>query len=112
VVKLKATKTYLKSLTEIEDFIFDCTSNVDEIKKFHTEHERIKEFIKQNPNTPAPHPNTGDQSWPFSNGNYRLFFKVVKSDEEVILYLLDVIDNRILNKSYYPNNSIPSYGVD
>jgi hypothetical protein len=112
VVKLKATKTYLKSLTEIEDFIFDCTSSVDEIKKFHTEHERVKEFIKQNPYTPAPHPNTGDQSWPFGNGNYRLFFKAVKSDEQVILYLLDVIDNRMLNKAYYPSNSIPTYDIE
>ena len=112
MVKLKATKTYLKALTEIEDFIFDCTSSVEEIKKFHNEHERVKEFIKQNPSTPAPHPNTGDQSWPFANGNYRLFFKAVKSGDSLTIYLLDVIDNRMLNKSYYPNNSMPVYDVE
>jgi hypothetical protein len=111
MTNMKVTKRYLETLTEIEDFIFEQTKSVEEVENFHGEHDRVKEFIRQNPCTPAPHPNTADQSWPFANGRYRLFFKVVKSDEHTI-YLLDVIDNRMLNKSVYPNNSIPTYEID
>lgn len=111
MAQLKVTKKYLKTLSEIEDFIFEQTSDIQELKKFHEEHDRVKEFIKQNPHTPAPHPNTGDQSWPFSNGRYRLFFKLVEREEKYI-YLLDVIDNRMINKAIYPNNSMPTYELD
>ncbi len=111
MAKLKVTKRYLETLTEIEDFIFDQTQSFEELEQFHAEHDRVKDFIKQNPSTPAPHPNTGDQSWPFSNGRYRLFFKVVKG-EETVIYLLDVIDNRMLNKDVYPHNSMPTYEFD
>jgi|GEM_PF-3215647 len=118
MAQLKATKKYLETLTEIEDFIYEQTDSIEELEKFHVEHDRVKEFIKQNPNSPAPHPNTGDQSWPFSNGRYRLFFKVVNGDRsrasegEAIIYLLDVIDNRMLNKDIYPNNSMPTYEIE
>jgi len=54
--QLKATKKYLERLTEIEDFIFEQTKSIEELEKFHEEHDRVKEFIKQNPNTPAPIP--------------------------------------------------------
>jgi hypothetical protein len=111
MAQLMATKKYLERLTEIEDFIFEQTKSIENLEKFHEEHERVKEFIKQNPQTPAPHPNTGDQSWPFSNGRYRLFFKLVKR-EEGIVYLLDVIDNRMVNTQVYPNNSMPTYEID
>jgi len=111
MAQLKATKKYLERLTEIEDFIFEQTKSIEELEKFHEEHDRVKEFIKQNPHTPAPHPNTGDQSWPFSSGRYRLFFKIVKG-EETVVYLLDVIDNQMLNKEIYPNNSMPTYEVE
>lgn len=118
MAQLKATKKYLERLTEIEDFIFEQTKSIEELEKFHEEHDRVKEFIKQNPHAPAPHPNTGDQSWPFSNGRYRLFFKVVKgnrsraSEGEALIYLLDIIDNRMLNIKVYPNNSMPTYEVE
>jgi hypothetical protein len=112
MIQLKATKKYLETLTEIEDFIFECTSSIEELEKFHDEHDRVKEFIKQNPNTPAPHPNTGDQSWPFGNGRYRLFIKVVNTKRTTTIYLLDLIDNRMLNKSFYPKNSMPTYDSD
>ena len=111
MTQIKVTKKYLETLTEIEDFIFEQTKSIEELEKFHAEHDRVKEFIKQNPNTPAPHPATGDQSWPFSNGRYRLFFKVVKR-EVTLIYLLDLIDNRMLNNKVYPNNSIPTYKID
>ncbi len=107
MAKIKATKNYLKRLTKIEDFIFEQTGSIEELQKFHAEHDRVIEFIKQNPTTPAPHPNTGDQSWPFSNGRYRLFFKYGKNE----VFLLDLIDNRMINIEVYPMNSIPRYIV-
>jgi hypothetical protein len=111
MAKIKATKNYLNRLTKIEDFIFEQTGSIEELQKFHAEHDRVIEFIKQNPTTPAPHPNTGDQSWPFSNGRYRLFFKLVKGDEDTV-YLLDAIDNRMVNIEVYLDNSMPSYEID
>lgn len=104
---IKATKNYLTRLSKIEDFIFEQTGSIKELQKFHAEHDRVIEFIKQNPTTPAPHPNTGDQSWPFSNGRYRLFFKYGKNQ----VFLLDLIDNRMVNIEVYPLNSVPSYVV-
>ncbi len=109
MTKVKATKLYLKSLTEIEDFIFESTEDIMQVESFIDAHDNVVQFIKQNPTTPAPHPKTGDQSWPFSGGRYRLFFKLTKHQ---IIYLLDVIDNRMLNKDIYPNNSMPTYTVD
>jgi hypothetical protein len=107
--QIKATKRYLQSIKEIEDFIFESTNSVKPLEKFLDDHETILLFIKQNPNTPAPHPKTGDQSWPFGAGRYRVFFKVVGDQ---FIYLLDIIDNRMLNKDIYPNNSMPTYVLD
>jgi len=84
---------------------------MEELEKFHAEHGRVIGFIKQNPTTPAPHPNTGYQSWPFSNGRYRLFFKLVKGEEDMV-YLLDAIDNRMVNIEVYPDNLMSSYEID
>lgn len=111
MMRILTTDEYVNGLLEIQAFIYDQTNSLAEVKKFHSEHDRVKEFIKQNPGTPAPHPSTGTQSWPFGNGRYRLFFKVVKNTETII-HLLDVIDNRMLNKGVYPNNSMPTYEVD
>ncbi len=109
MIKIKATKLYLKSLTEIEDFIFESTKDIKQVESFIDAHDKVVQFIKQNPTTPAPHPKTGDQSWPFASGRYRVFFKVTKKQR---IYLLDVIDNRMLNKDIYPNNSMPTYTID
>lgn len=110
-MELSTTDDYVASLLDIQAFIYEQTNSLEEVKKFHAEHDRVKDFIRQNPGTPAPHPTTGNQSWPFGNGRYRLFFKVVKAKESVI-YLLDVIDNRMLNEKVYPNNSMPTYEID
>ena len=107
--QIKATKRYLQSIKEIEDFIFDSTQSIEQIKIFLDNHETILQFIVQNPSTPATHPKTGDQSWPFGSGRYRIFFKVVKNQA---IYLIDIIDNRMLNKDVYPNNSMPTYTID
>jgi hypothetical protein len=66
------------------------------------------EFLKENPATPALHPQTGDQSWPFGEGRYRLFFKITAEK----IYLLDLIDNRMSNLKIYPSNSITTYHED
>lgn len=112
-VEIKVTKLYLRSLQEIEDFIWKTSDeNSEVVEKFLDEHERMQIFVKENPYTPAPHPNTGDQSWPFGSGRYRAFFKVVETGTKTIIYFLDLIDNRMLNKDVYPNNSMPTYDVD
>ncbi|RZF20648.1 hypothetical protein DAY19_11730 [Halobacteriovorax vibrionivorans] len=111
MINIKVTANYLKSLTEIEDYIFNLNNLVYDVEQFHSEHDRVKDFIKQNPTTPAPHPLTGDQSWPFANGRYRIFFKFLTTKNSKLIYLLDIIDNRMLNDKYYPHNSIPTYKI-
>lgn len=112
-VEIKVTAVYLKSLQEIEDFIWKTSDkNISVIEKFLDEHERMQIFVKENPYIPAPHPSTGDQSWPFGSGRYRVFFKVVETGTQTIIYFLDLIDNRMLNNKVYPNNSMPAYDVE
>ena len=107
--KIILSDTYKKRLGEIEDFIFESSeNNYSAVEKFLDDHDRTLEFIKDNPTTPAPHPQTGDQSWPFGDGRYRLFFKV----RGLSIDLLDLIDNRMANLKIYPNNSMPSYSED
>ncbi len=46
---------------------------------FLTDHDYVLDFLKDNPTTPAPHPQTGDQSWPFGDGRYfAIKFKINK----------------------------------
>jgi len=101
--------TYLKRLGEIEDFIWESSGrNVLAVETFLVAHDHTMEFLKDNPKTPSPHPQTGDQSWPFGDGRYRLFFKFNSKDIE----LLDLIDNRMSNLEIYPNNVLPTYNED
>ncbi len=103
------TDTYEIRLSEIEDFIFESShENLTQVEKFINDHHRVLEFLKENSNTPAPHPQTGDQSWPFGDGRYRLFFKV----RDTKIYLLDLIDNRMSNLKIYPHNQLPTYKAD
>ena len=76
-------------------------------------HDHALKFLVSNPETPAIHPETGDQSWVFSDGRYRLFFKVIQNQKsETNIYLTHIIDNRQLNKEVYPGNSMPTYDED
>lgn len=103
------TPAYEKRLSEIEDFIFESSNrNITFLEKFLTEHDRIIDFIKENPSTPPNHPQTGDQSWPFGEGRYRLFFKISRNK----VYLLDLIDNRMSNLRIYPGNVLPTFDED
>lgn len=100
------TPAYEKRMSEVEDFIYESSQkNVTAVEKFLNDHDRVLNFIQDNPATPTPHPLTGDQSWPFGEGRYRLFFKV--SGDRI--HLLDLIDNRMSNLNIYPGNSIPTY---
>jgi hypothetical protein len=104
--KIILADSYQKRLGEIEDFIWHSSGkSLKAIEEFLTSHDLVLEFLKQNPTTPAFHPKTGDRSWPFSEGRYRLFFRC---DPDKIV-LLDLIDNRMSNLNVYPNNSIPTY---
>lgn len=94
---------------QIEDFILESTKSIEMVERFLDEHDRVLTFIEHNPTTPAVHPATGDQSWVFGDGRYRLFFKSVNSGADLLVYLTHVIDNRQANLTIYPNNSIPTY---
>ncbi len=83
-------------------------NNTAGIDAFLIAHDNALEFLRDNPETPAPHPHTGDQSWPFGDGRYRLFFKYDGQD----ILLLDLIDNRMSNLKIYPNNTLPSYNEE
>jgi hypothetical protein len=107
--KIFITNAYQKRLGEIEDFIWESSGkNFLAINAFLTAHDQALEFLKENPTTPALHPNVGDQSWPFGDGRYRLFFKYINNKIE----LIDLIDNRMSNLKIYPNNVLPSYDED
>lgn len=109
MTKFYFSKNYEKSLSTIEDFIFESTQNIELIEKFLDEHDDTLNFIAQNPLTPAIHPSTGDQSWIFSDGRYRIFFKVINAQKETKVYLTHIIDNRQANLEIYPNNRLPTY---
>lgn len=107
--KVILTSTYEKRLGEIEDFIFESSDrNILVVEKFLDDHDRVLEFLKENPTTPGSHLQTGEQSWPFGEGRYRLFFKIAAEK----IYLLDLIDNRMSTLMIYPNNSITTYHED
>ncbi len=104
--KIILTGSYQKRLGEIEDFVWQSSGkNLLAIEAFLTSHDHALEFLKNNPISPPIHEKTGDQSWPFGDGRYRLFFKNNGKD----LILLDLIDNRMSNLRIYPFNSIPTY---
>lgn len=107
--RIVLSDAYQKRLEEIEDFIWESSGkNILALEAFLNSHDSILEFLKQNPKTPAPHSQTGDQSWLFGDGRYRLFFKF--NGEDIIL--LDLIDNRMSNLKIYPNNVLPTYDED
>lgn len=107
--KIFLTSSYQKKLTDVENFIWESTDkNISLLSDFLSEHENVLQFIKDNPNTPAPHPQTGDQSWPFGEGRYRLFFKFDGKN----IFLLDLIDNRMSNLKLYPNNTMTTYNEE
>jgi hypothetical protein len=45
----------------------------------------------------------------FSDGRYRLFFKVINNQDDIKIYFTHIIDNRQANLEVYPNNSLPTY---
>jgi hypothetical protein len=108
-VKIILSATYQKRLGEIEDFIWESSGeSILPLEAFLSSHDSILEFLKLNPTTPVYHPQTGDQSWPFSDGRYRLFFKFNGKEIE----LLDLIDNRMSNLKIYPGNVLPTYSEE
>jgi hypothetical protein len=109
VTKFIFRKGYNNTILRIEDHIFASTGSIDLVEKFNLEHDQTLNFIEQNPKTPAVHPVTGDQSWVFCDGRYRLFFKCAEAKEDLVIYLTDIIDNKELNLQVYPENKIPTY---
>ena len=110
MTKIFFTDAYSASLEEIEDFIFASAREVASVGKFVDEHDRALQFIADNPSTAAAHPATGDQSWPFGDGRYRLFFKVDQRDgDHASIYMTHIIDNRQANLEIYPGNTLPTY---
>ncbi len=106
------TDEYTRALERIKKFIFDSTENIGFVDQFLNDHDEVLSFLSENPKTAATHPLTGDQSWLFANGRYRIFFKTVVSDSGFKIYLIHIIDNRESNLEIYPNNSIPTYDED
>jgi hypothetical protein len=106
--RIVATNDYESRLREIEDFILESTDSIECVRHFLTAHTAALSFLQNNPLTPALHPVTGDRTWPFGDGRYRIFFNVAGKD----LLLLDIIDNRMANLDVYPNNSMPTYDED
>lgn len=104
------TDGYDDALSRIEDFIFGTAEDMTMLERFWRIHDDALRFIAENPATPAAHPATGDQSWPFGDGRYRVFFKSVTAQKTV--YMTHIIDNRQANLEIYPGNSLPTYDED
>lgn len=110
MAKVIFTDNFNRALEQIEDHIFESTGNLESVNHFLDELDRVILFISHNPNTPAAHPVTGDQSWVMSDGRYRLFFKVVMPvSGDVTLFITHIIDNKQINLDVYPNNTLPTY---
>ena len=103
------TRNYEAALTRIEDYILATTESIEFVERFLDEHDRALRFIEQNPNASATHPATGDQSWIFGDGRYRIFFKVKRDETILSFYLIHLIDNRESNEEIYPGNKIPTF---
>ncbi|MCX6111659.1 MAG: hypothetical protein NTZ90_18840 [Proteobacteria bacterium] len=113
MTKILFTGAYAASLESIEDFIYESTRDLAVLTKFLDEHDRTVQFIADSPDTPAVHPATGDQSWPFGDGRYRLFFKTVRKEgQAIVVYMTHIIDNRKMNLDIYPSNTLPTYQED
>jgi len=112
VAKFFFTNQYGRALGAIEDFIFATTNSIEQVIHFLDEHDDVLEFIAQNPETPVVHPATGDQSWIFCDGRYRVFFCYVAKGESIDIFLTDIIDNRQANLHVYSKNSIPTYSEE
>jgi hypothetical protein len=105
--KIFFTPAYEEALQQIENFIFSISKDLEPLLSFHSAHDATIRFIAENPTTPATHPATGDQSWPFEEGRYRVFFIFVKNQKAI--YMIHIIDNRQANLKIYPGNSLPTY---
>lgn len=104
------TENYHAALERIEDHIFSSNDgSIELVERFLDEHDKALQFIQQNPDTPAIHPVTGDQSWVFGDGRYRIFFKAVQNRTDLVVYLIHLIDNRESNVEIHPGNKIPTY---
>ncbi|MCX6109376.1 MAG: hypothetical protein NTZ90_07210 [Proteobacteria bacterium] len=108
--RIVLTDAYNDALSRIEDFIFGVAEDMAALENFWRFHDDALRFIADNPKTPAAHPATGDQSWPFGDGRYRVFFKHVAAQS--VVYMTHIIDNRQVNLEIYPGNSLPTYDAD
>lgn len=112
MTKFIFTKNYEITLARIEEHIFLTTGSIKSVESFLDEHDQVLKFIADNPQSPAVHPVTGDQSWNFGSGRYRLFFRCVQAVNDLIIYLTHLIDNKEINLDIYPSNRIPTYDED
>lgn len=103
---------YEASLRAIEDFIFHSTGDIRLAERFLDEHDQALTFVANNPEAAAFHAETGDRSWLFGNGKYRLFFLVDPNRVNTLILLTDIIDNRQINLNIYPGNSLPTFDID
>ena len=106
------SENYNIQLERIEDYILQVAESIDKVSEFLDQHDQVLRFIEQNPTTAAAHPTTGDQSWIFDKGRYRIFYKCIDSKNSLIIYLIHIIDNKELNKNIYPENKFPTYDED
>ena len=109
MTKFIFSDSYNRNLERIEDYILESSESINAVSEFLDQHDKVLQFIEQNPTTAAAHPITGDQSWVFGDGRYRIFFKCSGVKSDLIIYLIHIIDNKELNKSIYPANKIPTY---
>ena len=109
MIRFVFSHNYNHALERIEDYIFATTESLEPVESFLDEHDGVLRFIEQNPTTPPIHPVTGDQSWIFGDGRYRLFFKIAGASPNLVINMVHLIDNREVNESVYPANKIPTY---
>lgn len=109
MAKVIFTESFNRALEQIEDYIFESTGELEPVNRFLDELDRVILFLSHNPNTPAPHPVTGDQSWVMGDGRYRIFFQVVYAGGEITIFATYIIDNKQINQDVYPNNTLPTY---
>ena len=90
----------------IIDEIFNQREEISDLEKFLNQFSSVIEFIRLNPFTPSTDHKTGDRTWPFNDGKYRLFYSVIERKEHIEVLLTDIDANQAANLDRFPEHQI------
>ena len=106
LTKIKATPSFEIALNLIENFIFNTRKELSDLDKFLDQLSTVIEFIRNNPTTPNAEEKTGDRTWPFGEGKFRIFYLVSNTTDGIEVLLTDIDANKAANLDRFPDHKI------